>query len=138
MIMQETLTFQTKGRGTQDITQQVAEAAAKAGIQTGLVHVFVQHTSASVMLCENGDPDVRLDIEDYFQRSVPDADPRYRHCNEGATDMSGHIRTILTKPELTVPVSHGRLALGTWQSIYLYEHRAKSLTRRVVLTVMGD
>ncbi len=134
-MFQETLEINTRGRGTLDITRAIQEAVARSGTATGLCHVFVQHTSASLILCENADPDVRHDLESWFAREVPDGDPRYRHSLEGPDDMPAHIRSILTNMDLTLPVSNGRCALGTWQGVFLYEHRHGGQRRRVIVTV---
>ncbi|BAN68199.1 secondary thiamine-phosphate synthase enzyme YjbQ [endosymbiont of unidentified scaly snail isolate Monju] len=136
-MFQEMLEFDTRGRGTLDITREVQGVVARSGVHTGLCHVFVQHTSASLILCENADPDVRHDLETWFQRSVPDGDPRYRHSLEGPDDMPAHIRSILTNMDLTLPVREGRCALGTWQGVFLYEHRHHGHRRRVLVTVSG-
>jgi len=134
-MFQETLEFSTRGRGTSDITREIQDAVARSGVSTGLCHVFLQHTSASLVLCENADPDVRLDLEGWLARQVPDGDPRYRHDMEGPDDMPAHIRAILTNMDLTLPVSSGRCALGTWQGLFLYEHRQHGHRRRVVVSV---
>ena len=134
-MFQETLEITTHGRGTQNITREIQDAVGQSGVQTGLCHVFVQHTSASLILCENADPDVRHDLESWFVREVPDGDPGYRHHMEGPDDMPAHIRSILTNMDLTLPVSEGRCALGTWQGVFLYEHRQHGHRRRVVITV---
>lgn len=134
-MYQETLEIPTTGRGTYDITHEVQETVARSGVGTGLCHIFVQHTSASLLLCENADPDVRHDIEAWLNREVPDGDPRYRHSLEGPDDMPAHIRSVLTNMDLTLPVSAGRCALGTWQGIFLYEHRHHGHRRRAVITV---
>ncbi len=138
MIHQETLSFQTQGRGTWNITRDVAQVVQRSGITTGLCHVFVQHTSASLMLCENADPQVRTDLERFLQDIVPDGSPLFRHVAEGPDDMPAHVRAILTKMDLTLPVSGGGLAAGIWQGIYLYEHRTHPHRRRVVVTVNGN
>lgn len=132
---QEILTFQTRGRGTRNITHEIAEVVTRSGATIGLCHLFIQHTSASLILCENADPDVRSDLEGWLARAVPDGDPRYRHDMEGPDDMPAHIRSILTQMDMTLPVHQGRLALGTWQGIYLYEHRHHGHQRRIVVTV---
>jgi secondary thiamine-phosphate synthase enzyme len=134
-MFQETLEITTRGRGAQNITGEIQEAVGRSGIRTGLCHVFVQHTSASLILCENADPDVRHDLEDWLARQVPDGDTRYRHGMEGPDDMPAHIRSILTNMDLTLPVSGGRCALGTWQGVFLYEHRHHGQRRRIVVTV---
>ena len=138
MIHQQTLAFRTRGRGTQEITTEVQRAVAVSGIRTGVATVFVQHTSASLVLCENADPDVRADLETILARLAPDADPAYRHDTEGPDDMAAHARSVLTAASLTLPVSGGRLALGTWQGLYLYEHRSAPHSRSIVVTVMGE
>ncbi len=128
----------TKGRGTTDITRQVQDAVCSSGIRVGLCHVFVQHTSASLMLCEHADPRVRRDLEAFLARLVPDGDPLFAHVDEGPDDMPSHIRAILTNMDLTLPVRDGRCALGTWQGVFLYEHRSHRQRRQVMLTVQGD
>lgn len=138
MVHQQTLQFTMQARTTQNITSEVDRVVHASGIVTGSCHVFVQHTSASLMICENADPDVRHDLETYMQHIVPDGDPMFRHQDEGPDDMSAHIRTVLTNPDLTVPISAGRCALGVWQGIYLWEHRAQTHQRQVVVTVQGD
>ena len=135
MTFQETIQQATRGRGTYDITGEVQAVVRAAGIETGLCHVFVQHTSASLIVCENADPTVRSDLERFITRLAPDGDPIYEHTLEGPDDMPAHVRSILTNMDLTVPVSQGRCALGTWQGIYLYEHRQHAQRRRVVVTV---
>lgn len=138
MILQETLRFDTPGRGGLDITREVAAIAGRSGAGTGLCNIFLQHTSASLLLCENADPDVRCDLEAFMQRLVPDGDPLFVHTTEGPDDMPAHVRSILTGNSLSVPVGDGRLLLGTWQGIYLWEHRHRCQQRRVVVTVYGD
>ena len=138
MVFQQQLTFSTSGRSTTDITAQVQQCVAQSAITIGTCHVFVQHTSASLMLCENADPDVRRDLETYMQHIVPDGDPMFLHQDEGPDDMSAHIRTVLTNPDLTMPVSGGRCDLGIWQGIYLWEHRTQRHQRRVIVTVQGE
>jgi secondary thiamine-phosphate synthase enzyme len=138
MVYQQTLEFRTRGRGTADITAEVARAVAASGIAKGLCTVFLQHTSASLILCENADPGVRRDLETLLSRLAPDADPAYVHDTEGPDDMAAHARSILTSNSLTIPVTGGRLLLGTWQGLYLYEHRHAGHARSVVVTVMGE
>ncbi len=138
MIKQQTLQIQTRGRGTYEITTQVAQAVHESGVTTGLCHVFIRHTSASLILCENADPSVRDDLEVFMARLAPDGDPMFAHTQEGPDDMPAHLRSILTKMDLTVPVSNGRCALGTWQGIYLWEHRTHPHRRQVVVTVQGS
>lgn len=138
MIEQNTLEFRTQGRGTSEITAQVARIVAESGIRKGLCTVFLQHTSASLILCENADPDVRRDLETLLSRLAPDGDPAYVHDTEGRDDMAAHARSILTSNSLTIPVADGRLLLGTWQGLYLWEHRTAPHTRSIVVTVMGE
>lgn len=138
MSRQQILEFRTDGRGTRNITAAVAKAVAESGIDTGLAHVFVLHTSCSLTITENADPDVRRDLETLLGRLAPDGDPAYRHDLEGPDDMAAHARSVLTGPGLTIPVGAGRLVLGTWQGIYLWEHRTEAQTRQVVVTVLGD
>ena len=135
---QETLTIETRGRGTYGITGDVERVIGRAGIGAGLCHVFCHHTSASLILCENADPSVRSDLEEFMARLVRDGDPRYRHSLEGPDDMAAHIRSILTNMDLTFPVNDGRSGLGTWQGIFLWEHRTSPHRRRVTVTIQGD
>lgn len=137
-IEQFSITFHTPGRGSQDITAEVKSFLAKATIKQGLCHLFLKHTSASLMLCENYDPQVRRDLEHFLIRLVPDGDPLFKHIIEGKDDMPAHIRTILTQSSLTIPIQNGELALGTWQGIYLYEHRYKPQERYLLITAVGD
>ncbi len=135
MVHQESFQVVTRGRGTQNITGEVAAVVERAGLASGLAHVFVRHTSCSLLLTENADPDVRRDLETLFARLVPDGDPAYRHDLEGDDDMAAHARSLLAGFETTVPVAGGRLLLGGWQGIFLWEHRAASHRREVVVTV---
>jgi secondary thiamine-phosphate synthase enzyme len=132
------LAVRTHGRGTYDLTADVSRAVAAAGVETGLATVFVHHTSASVILCENADPEVRADLERWLSRAVPDGDPAFRHDAEGPDDMPAHVRSVLTATSLALPIHAGRLDLGTWQGIYLYEHRRNGHSRRVTVTIVGD
>ncbi|TVO58746.1 YjbQ family protein [Denitromonas halophila] len=134
---QHVLSITTRGRGTREMTDAVATVVRDSGITTGLCHVFVQHTSCSLTITENADPDVRRDLETVMSRLAPDGDPAYRHDLEGPDDMAAHARAVLTDTSLTVPVGDARLRLGTWQGIYLWEHRTQGATRSVVVTVMG-
>jgi secondary thiamine-phosphate synthase enzyme len=138
MIKQKTIEIETRGRGTYDITRDVAKCVAAAGIEVGLCHVFVHHTSASLMLCENADPSVRRDLEAFMARLAPDGDPAYEHDAEGPDDMPAHIRSVLTQTGLSLPVTRGRPGLGTWQGIYLWEHRSRGHHRRITVTVTGE
>ncbi len=138
MIARKELRIETDGRGTYDLSTDVQRYVAESGIQTGMCHVFICHTSASLMLCENADPDVMQDLETFMSRITPDGDPAYIHTAEGPDDMSAHVRSILTQSDLNLPVDGGRCALGTWQGIYLWEHRHAPHSRRIVVTVQGD
>lgn len=126
----------TRGRGTLDITRQVSREVERSGVEQGLCNVFVHHTSASLMICENADPGVRSDLEAFFARLVKDGDPLFRHDQEGPDDMPSHVRTVLTETSLNVPVRGGKLALGTWQGIYLWEHRVAPHRRQITVTVI--
>ena len=137
MVFQKTLEFRTRGRGTTDITADVQRAVAESGIKTGLCNVFLQHTSASLILCENADPDVRRDLETLLSRLAPDGDPAYLHDTEGPDDMAAHARSVLTSNSITIPVTDGKLVLGTWQGLYLYEHRHAGHARSVIVTAQG-
>ena len=119
MVFQKGFEIATRGRGSYLITQDIQGYVAEAGLRVGVAHVFVHHTSASLMLCENADPEVRADLERFMGRLVPDGDPLFRHIDEGTDDMPAHIRTLLTGSTLSIPVSGGRCLLGTWQGIYL-------------------
>jgi secondary thiamine-phosphate synthase enzyme len=133
---QQTLTFRTAGRGTTDITAEIARAVRASGVRSGLCNLFLQHTSASLILCENAAPEVRRDLETLFARLAPDGDPGYVHDDEGPDDMAAHARSVLTTNSLQIPVSDGRLALGTWQGIYLWEHRHAPHARSLVVTIV--
>ena len=137
MSYQHGFEIRTRGRGTIDITAEVAGIVRSARIATGIAQVFVQHTSCSVMITENADPAVRRDLETLAARWAPDGDPAYRHDTEGDDDMAAHARSLLAGSSVTVPVGGGTLLLGTWQGIYLWEHRSGAQTRRVVVTVLG-
>ena len=130
------LEIATRGKGLYPFTREVARWVGSLGVETGLLTVFIQHTSASLVIQENADPDVVLDLADYFERLAPENDPRYRHTIEGPDDMPGHIRTALTQTSLSIPVITGEMALGTWQGIYLFEHRAAPARRSVVLHML--
>ena len=138
MIHQSNFVVRTRGRGTVEIGDEVARVVAASGVATGLCHVFLQHTSASLILCENADPSVRRDLETAMQRLAPDGDPANAHDTEGPDDMPAHLRSILTSNSLTIPCAGARLLLGTWQGIYLWEHRLGPHTRTVVVTVQGE
>ena len=138
MIRQFEFSISTDGRGTYDLSNDIQRYVADSGIETGLCHVFVRHTSASLMLCENADPDVRRDLESFMSKYVPDGDPMFTHTAEGPDDMPAHVRSILTQNDMNLPVSGGRCALGTWQGVYLWEHRLAPHRRKVMLTVTGE
>jgi secondary thiamine-phosphate synthase enzyme len=133
-----TITIATKGRGLVEVTDQIASLLAEARIETGLMTVFCRHTSASLLIQENADPDVRADLEAWFERAAPENDPRHTHTTEGPDDMPSHIRAALTQTSLSIPVAGGELALGTWQGIYLFEHRRAPHRRELELHVIGD
>lgn len=120
-----------------DVTRKVAEVVERAGIQTGLCNVFLQHTSASLIISENADPEVGRDLERFFARLVPDGDRLFQHDAEGPDDMPAHVRSVLTASTLTIPIADGRLALGTWQGIFLWEHRHADHERTITVTVSG-
>jgi len=132
-----TLQISTRGKGLYPFTRDVAQWVSSLNVSTALLTIFVQHTSASLTIQENADPDVVRDLADFFERLAPENDPRYRHQDEGPDDMPAHIRSALTLTQLTVPVINGRMALGTWQGIYLFEHRAMPHRRSVVLHLIG-
>jgi secondary thiamine-phosphate synthase enzyme len=134
---QTTLAFETPGRGLVEITRPVADWTAASGMKSGLLTLFIRHTSASLVVQENADPEVRGDLERYFARLVPDGDKLFRHRDEGPDDMPAHVRAALTAVQLSIPVSDGRLALGTWQGIYLFEHRLRPHRREVALHLVG-
>ncbi len=138
MVVQEQLSLPTGGRGLTDITSLVAEVVSTAGVRAGLCHLFLHHTSASLLIQENADPDVQRDLEAFFHRLVPDGDPLYLHTAEGPDDMPAHVRTALTNTALSIPVVEGRLALGTWQGVYLWEHRFRGGSRRLTVSVQGE
>ncbi|MDX1443524.1 MAG: secondary thiamine-phosphate synthase enzyme YjbQ [Gammaproteobacteria bacterium] len=135
MSWQTTLAFETRGRGTTDITDDIRRAVRESGITTGICHCFILHTSASLLLTENADPQVRADMEAWMSRAVQDGDPIFGHTEEGPDDMSAHVRTVLTESSLTLPVGEGNLVLGTWQGVFLWEHRTGAQRRKVVITV---
>jgi len=131
------LEIRTRGKGLYPFTRDVAAWIASTGAQTGLLTLFVQHTSASLVIQENADPDVVRDLADFFERLAPEDDPRYRHTMEGPDDMPSHIRSALTQTSLSIPVAGGRMALGTWQGIYLFEHRSSPQRRSVALHLIA-
>ena len=131
------VTVSTRGRGFYDITAEVQRAVADSGARAGLCTVFLHHTSASLILCENADPDVRKDLESFFARLVKDGDPLFVHDAEGSDDMPSHVRTVLTQNSLSIPVKDGEADLGTWQGVYVWEHRTSGHRRRVTVSVVS-
>ena len=140
MLRQELseLSVSTKGRGFYEVTREIAALVSKARLQTGLATIHLRHTSASLLIQENADPEVRRDFERFFKRLVPDGDGIFEHTAEGEDDMPAHIRTALTAVNLSIPIARGDLVLGTWQGIYLWEHRKHSHTRRLVVHLIGE
>ena len=136
--LQESLLLSTRGRGLHEITRQVVSWVRTSGIQRGLLTLHVQHTSASLLIQENADPEVRLDLERFFARLAPDGDPLFRHIAEGEDDMPAHVRSALTAVNLSIPVADSSPVLGTWQGIYLWEHRAHTHRRRVIAHLLGE
>lgn len=130
-------TLRTHGKGTTEITPQVARAVRDSGVSEGIVTVFVRHTSASLVIMENADPSARRDLEEFFERLVPETTPWFTHTYEGPDDMPSHIRMALTRTSETIPIHQGRMTLGTWQGIFLFEHRAAPHTREIVVSVVG-
>jgi len=132
-----TIEISTPGRGFQEVSGELQEFVRHSGVITGICHAFLRHTSASLLITENADPDVRRDLENFISALAPDGDPAYFHSMEGPDDMPAHIRSVLTCSEITLPVRDGRLALGTWQGVYLWEHRTRAHRRRLELTVIS-
>jgi len=132
------LVLPTRGRGFYEFTNAVQEQLVSSGIKTGLATIHLQHTSASLLIQENADPEVRRDFERFFARLVPDGEPLFEHASEGDDDMPAHIRTALTSVNLSIPIVGARLALGTWQGIYLWEHRLQHHRRRVTIHLLGE
>ena len=136
LVHQRTLEIPTNGRGLTDVTREVAAIVAASGVASGLCSIFIQHTSASLVIQENADPAVLRDLERWLAKLAPEGS-HYEHEDEGPDDMPGHLRSAITRTGETVPIAGGRMALGTWQAIYLWEHRSAHHTRRLVVTVMG-
>lgn len=134
-MYRETMQVEMPGRGTREITRDVDAVVGRSGKSQGLCHVFCLHTSASLVICENADPMVREDMERFLSHLVPDGDPMFRHDAEGPDDMPAHVRSMLTQAGLTIPVEQGHLLSGTWQGLYLYEHRAGAHRRQLVISV---
>ena len=138
MGFQREIRVASSGAGLHEITSTVAAVVRESGVTTGLCHVFVRHTSASLLIQENADPSARRDLERWLARLVPEGDPDFTHTAEGPDDMPSHIRAALTSTSETIPVTGGELALGTWQGLYLFEHRRRGSSRRIVVTVHGE
>jgi secondary thiamine-phosphate synthase enzyme len=138
MLFRRELTISTRGRGTYDVTRDVARVVSDSRIADGLANVWIHHTSASLIICENADPDVRRDLDAFLARLVPDGDPLFVHTAEGDDDMPAHVRTVLTQTSIVIPVAERRLVLGTWQGLYLWEHRTSAHSRRLTVTIHGD
>ncbi|MEL0117928.1 MAG: secondary thiamine-phosphate synthase enzyme YjbQ [Opitutae bacterium] len=137
-VFQKTLTFRTVGKGTVEITGEVQEVLRSSGLQFGTATVFVQHTSCSLVIMENADPSARRDLEVFMDDLVPDNYPKFIHTHEGPDDMPSHIKMALTRTTEVIPFSNGKLTLGTWQGIFLWEHRVQPHNRRIVLSMQGD
>ena len=138
IVFQRALTIETRGQKLVEFTEAVSQLVKQSGVATGLVSVFCQHTSCSLVIMENADPTARNDLETWLNRLVPENDPHFRHTLEGPDDMPSHIKMALTRTSETIPVSENRMQLGTWQGIYLWEHRRQPHTRNVVVTVLGE
>lgn len=137
MIFQQSFKFPTRGRGLINITASVAAIVADAKVDEGLCNVFVHHTSASIIICENADPDVQHDLEVFMGHLIPDGDRMFSHVAEGPDDMSAHVRTIITQSSLNIPITNKQMDLGTWQGIFLWEHRLQSHDRKISVTVQS-
>ncbi len=138
MVYRGELSVATQGRGTYDLTRDVAKVVSASSARIGLCTVFIHHTSASLIICENADPSVREDLERFAARLVPDGDRLFEHDDEGPDDMPAHVRSVLTQTSIGIPIVDGRLTLGTWQGLYLWEHRTAPHTRKVTVTVIGE
>lgn len=136
-MYRETLSFETPGKGMHEITRDIAQVVARSGVQDGICHVFVRHTSASLVISENADPSARRDLEDFFERIAPEDDPHYTHTAEGPDDMPSHIRMALTRTSEMIQVSGGQPLLGTWQGLFLFEHRRRPHRRSVDVMILG-
>jgi secondary thiamine-phosphate synthase enzyme len=138
ILKQYQLHYKTPGRGFIDVTEYITKQLKSTKIQTGLCHVFLHHTSASLVICENADELVQRDLEAFMSRAIPDGDPLYEHVDEGPDDMPSHVRTMLTQSFQVIPITNHTLALGRWQGIYIWEHRLKSHERRLTITIQGE
>ena len=138
MVFEHDLVVDTRGRGTVEITDELQSLAAASGVASGLCNVYITHTSASLIVCENADPAVHVDLNRFMDEFVRDGDPRFVHTAEGPDDMAAHIRSVLTQTSITLPLRDGRIALGTWQGVYLWEHRTRAHRRLLLVTIYGD
>lgn len=138
MVIQKQLQLQTQGRGSIEISQRIEHFIQESKLNSGICNVFIQHTSASLILCENADPVVHRDLETFMSKTVVDGDPMFQHTAEGPDDMPAHIRTVLTDSSISLPFRDGQCLLGTWQGIYLWEHRTHSHQRNIVVTLYGE
>jgi len=138
MIYRGELTVATRGRGTYDITRDVTRLVEASRAREGLATIWIAHTSASLIVCENADPSVRNDLEAFAARLVPDGDKLFTHDEEGADDMPAHVRSVLTQTSIGVPIANGRMVLGTWQGLYLWEHRRAPHDRKLTISVIGE
>jgi secondary thiamine-phosphate synthase enzyme len=136
-MKQASFAIRTRPRQFEDVTARIGSIVQQAGVATGMCNVFLRHTSASLLICENADPSVRRDLERFMQRVAPDGSPDYEHDAEGPDDMPAHIRSTLAGVSLSLPVRDGRLCLGVWQGVYVWEHRASAHEREVVVTIVG-
>ncbi len=136
--VQSELILQSPNRGTYNITEKINKLVIESGIQSGICHVFIQHTSASLIITENADPTVRQDIEYWLQKTILDGDKNYQHNYEGDDDMSSHIRCMITDTSQTIPITLGKLNLGIWQGLFLYEHRTARFERKLIVTIQGN
>ncbi|MFT3867325.1 MAG: secondary thiamine-phosphate synthase enzyme YjbQ [Nibricoccus sp.] len=137
-VHQAAFTVHTRGKGLHDVTDTVASELSRSGLKRGTVTIFCQHTSASLVIMENADPTARHDLEHWFERLVPENDPHFEHTLEGPDDMPSHIKMALTRTSETIPFAEGRMLLGTWQGLYLWEHRTRPHTRTLIVTVIGE
>lgn len=135
---QQELTVETRGPGLYEFTANAARVVGSSGVRTGMAHLLCRHTSASLLIQENADPDVQRDLVAFFRRLVPDGDPLFVHTMEGPDDMPAHVKSALTAATLSVPVVAGRMALGTWQGLYVFEHRARPHSRKVLVHIVGE
>ncbi len=138
MFWQDKFTIQSDGRGTYELTQTLENMVLDSGVHKGLCHIFIQHTSASLIITENADSDVRVDLETFMSKVCPDGDPMFIHRAEGKDDMPAHIRSVLTQSELSIPIQSSSLSLGTWQGVYLWEHRIRPHNRKIIVSICGE